>query len=318
MKYRLLLILLLISSFSAAQTFQEWKSRAEKGEVEAMHQMGRFYFVGDSVQQDFKIALSWFQRGVEHNYPHSIYNVALCNLIGAGVRTDTIKAIQILHQAIALGYTPAMGGLATIYRNGGTYANTDSCVYWERKAAELGYIYSQCMLSIYYECGFGVEVNLEEAFKWLLLAAEQGDEMAEEGVAICYRDGKGVQQDSEKMIYWLEKAAIDGRNNSLVYLGFLYQQGLYGLTIDKSKAFELFKIAADSGDSWGAFELGQCYRYGKGTTQDKELARFWIKKAADEGFQSAVDAWKEIDTGIDENELRLRNEEYKQWFKTNR
>ena len=131
-------------------------------------------------------------------------------------------------------------------------------------------------------------------------------------------NGTGVRKDYQKMVMWFERAASHGRNTSRVYLGTLYQWGAYGLPLDKKKAFELFQLAASEGDSWGAFELGQCYRFGSGTVQDKDLARYWIKKAADAGWQSAIEVWQEIDTGIDNDELRRKNEEYKRWFNANR
>ena len=80
----------------------------------------------------------------------------------------------------------------------------------------------------------------------------------------------------------------------------------------------MFQQAAIQGDAWGEFELGECYRFGRGTTQDKELARYWIARSAEQGWQSAIDAWQEIDTGIDPDGLRRKNEEYKQWFNANR
>lgn len=318
MKYRIFIAFLLLPLLLPAQTFKEWKQRAEKGDVEAMHRMGNFYFNGDSVPQNYKIALQWYQKSAKFNYPNSLHNIAIYYFTGRELPADTLKALQLWHQAAAQNFTASMGAIAMVYRNGGTYVNPDSCFYWEYKAAELGDVYSQCLLSLYYERGFGVEQNNEESFKWLLRAAEAGDDIAAEGVAKNYRDGVGVEQDFEKMIQWFEIAAARGRNNSLVYLGTLYQQGMYGLPIDKQKAFDMFQRAAMQGDAWGEFELGECYRFGRGTTQDKELARYWIAKSAEQGWQSAIIAWNEIDTGIDENELRRKNEEYKNWFNANR
>ena len=318
MKNRIVLFLLLFPLVVSAQTFKEWKQRAESGEVEAMHRMGNFYFDGDSVPQSYKIALQWYQKSAKYNYPNSLHNIAIFYLAGVEVPVDTLQAIHLLRRAAAQGFTGSMSGLAMIYRNGGTYINPDSCFYWEHKAAELGDARAQCMLSLYYERGFGVKKDLRKAFEWRLKAAEAGDADAIELVANDYQKGILVMRDYEKMLYWTKIAAERGRDNSIVWLGVLYQQGLYGVPIDKEKAFSLFQQAAMHGNAWGQLQLGECYRYGRGTTQDKEQARYWIKKAAEQGYQPAIEAWNEIDTGIDYDELRRKNEEYKQWFNANR
>lgn len=316
--YTIIILLLICSIVSNGQTFRELKRKAELGEIEAMHQLAKCYHLGDSTQQNYSLAVKWYKQAALKGFPNSLNNLALCYIMGTGVPIDTIYAIQLLHQAADQGLTTSMSGLATIFRKGGSFINPDSCFYWEQKAAEKGVSYSQFMLSIYYEKGFGVHKDAKKSFEWRLRAAECGDALAAEGVAVFYRDGFGVEKNYEQMIFWLEKAAISGQMNSLVYLGTIYQRGMYGLPIDKEKAFVLFMQAANQDDAWGAFELGECYRYGRGTKQDKNLARYWIYKAATQGLESAIEAWREIDTGIDENELRLRNEEYKQWFKTNR
>lgn len=318
MRVTIITLLLVCSIVSNGQTFREWKRKAELGEIEAMHQLAKCYHLGDSILQNYTLAVKWYQQAAQKGYPNSLNNLAICYMMGTGVPIDTIYAIQLLHQAAAQEFTTSMNSLATIFRNGGSFVNPDSCFYWEQKAAEKGDTYSQFMLSIYYERGFGVKSNERKAFEWRLKAAESGDALASEGIAVFYRDGLGVERNYEQMVFWLEKAAANGRLNSLVYLGTIHQQGMYGLAIDKEKAFALFMQAANQDDAWGAFELGECYRYGRGTSQDKNLARYWIYKAATQGHEAAIEAWQEIDTGIDENELRLKNEEYKQWFKTNR
>lgn len=48
------------------------------------------------------------------------------------------------------------------------------------QAASLGSPYGMYLVGLYYECGYGVEIDLEEAFKWYTLAAESGYDATED------------------------------------------------------------------------------------------------------------------------------------------
>ncbi len=41
------------------------------------------------------------------------------------------------------------------------------------------------------------------------------------------------------------------------------------------------------GDMWGQYHLGMMYKDGKGVGKDKDTARFWLQKAADQGHAVA-------------------------------
>jgi TPR repeat protein len=56
---------------------------------------------------------------------------------------------------------------------------------------------------------------------------------------------------------------------------------------DDKKAFELFHQAAEQGDENSLLNLGYCYDEGVGTTKDKMKAMYWYKKAAQNGDLSA-------------------------------
>lgn len=301
----------------SAQTFTEWQQRANQGDVKAMHQMGRFYYFGDSIQQNYKEAVRWYTIAADKGYPNSQNNLALCYLYGDGVPVNIEKAMQLLYLAAAQDLPNAMHILANIFGNKDNIVyNPDSCFYWDKRAADLEYIYSQYQLSLYYENGFGTELNEEQAFNWALKAAQKGYVEAEERVVHLYIDGKGIEKDDEALLYWLQLAASHGRLFCITYLGICYQRGALTLPMDKTKAFKFFKQAAEQEYAWGQYELAVCYQYGRGCLQDKTLARYWYEQAAAQGFETAVQALQEISMGINPIELRYKNEQYRQWFET--
>ena len=65
MKHKTLFVALFFPILLYAQTFEEWKKRAENGDIKAMHQMGRFYDIGDSVPLDYTMAVKWYRLAAE-------------------------------------------------------------------------------------------------------------------------------------------------------------------------------------------------------------------------------------------------------------
>ena len=56
---------------------------------------------------------------------------------------------------------------------------------------------------------------------------------------------------------------------------------------DYDKAFYWFKKSAAQGYAPGEFDLGQCYKDGKGVAKDLKKARLWLQKAAKQGNDGA-------------------------------
>ena len=67
--------------------------------------------------------------------------------------------------------------------------------------AEAGEAGAQCMLSLLYQCGYGVEQDTKAAEKWLLRAAEQQNAVAWNNLGTLYCLGwPGVPRDHEKAL----------------------------------------------------------------------------------------------------------------------
>ena len=65
-------------------------------------------------------------------------------------------------------------------------------------------------------------------------------------------------------------------SQAMVLLGFRYINGLDGLQVDQSKAFELFQRASELGSALGHFHLGNSYQLGNGAEIDmKKAVHHW-------------------------------------------
>ena len=59
------------------------------------------------------------------------------------------------------------------------------------------------------------------------------------------------------------------------------------MTKDEKQAVYWYKKAAEQGYAKAQYNLGACYRDGKGVTKDEKEAVYWYRKAADQGNETA-------------------------------
>ena len=55
-----------------------------------------------------------------------------------------------------------------------------------------------------------------------------------------------------------------------------------------------YKKSAEGGSAMGQYDLGLCYQYGRGVKRDRDTARYWFQKAADQGLEEAKEKLKKI------------------------
>ncbi len=116
------------------------------------------------------------------------------------------------------------------------------------------------------------EAQNEDAFPWFCKAAEAGN-----ADAICYM---GIfENNKEKALTYYLKAIEMGSAMAMSALGQKYLQGLFPVEKDEEKAFDLFKKAAELGNSEGYYWLAMCYRDGSGVEKDFEKAFNYAIKA---------------------------------------
>jgi TPR repeat protein len=73
----------------------------------------------------------------------------------------------------------------------------------------------------------------------------------------------------------------------------MYANG-QGVARDEATAARLFRKAADAGEVFGMFNLGEMYENGVGVTKDLVKARKYYQMAADRGVKEAKAALKRL------------------------
>ena len=93
---------------------------------------------------------------------------------------------------------------------------------------------------------------------------------------------------SEEYQCYLKALEINENNKNAQYdLGLCYEYGR-GVTQDYYEAVKWFRKAAEQGYANAQNNLGNCYYYGRGVTQDYYEAVKWYRKAAEQGNANAM------------------------------
>lgn len=86
---------------------------------------------------------------------------------------------------------------------------------------------------------------------------------------------------------WFNKAAAQGHLMALNMVGRCYDLG-WGVGVDKARAAECFRIAAERGLDWGMYNYATALTLGEGVAEDKAAALGWFEKAGRQGNAKAI------------------------------
>ena len=109
-----------------------------------------------------------------------------------------------------------------------------------------------------------------------------------------YRYGEKAPHDYEQAFKWCSLGAKELDSGSQVILGELLWNG-YGTAVNKGRALRLYKAAAEMDDVQALLKLSRLYLEGDKVGKDVALSTSYLRRAADQGDQSAVAAMQRID-----------------------
>ncbi len=162
-------------SIDYAKAMKYYRIAAERGNTDAMVDIGYMYSNGLGVAKDAAEAVKWYRKAAEQRNSLAQHNLGYKYRYGEGVSQDYVEAVK-----------------------------------WYRKAAEQGLASGQCNLGYMYYMGYGVEKDQVEANKWYRKAAEQGHRSAQYTLGLHHQYGEGVTKDLTQAKYWYEKTAALG------------------------------------------------------------------------------------------------------------
>ena len=242
--------------------------------------------------------LARLRRHVENEVPEAVSFLGLVYRNGYyGLMKSDKKAAKIYRRAVELGDVVAMRSLGHLYEKGlGVKLDKKKAEELYRAAADRGDAVAQNKIAWLLHS----EEKFEEAFRYYALAADQGYTHAEFNLGCSYRGGRGTEVDLGKARYWFERAAAKGYEKAIRELALVQNKIACSLYSEKKfeEAFRYFVLAADQGFTEGEFNLGLCYRYGKGTEVDLGKARYWYERAAAKGYELATRNLADLDARV--------------------
>lgn len=167
-----------------AGELRQYQSGAERGDANAEYELGRMYFWGRGVPQDYAQAHYWYQKAADK------------------------------------GFAKGEDGIGALYYYGNDLPQSYSDAYiWYRKAADHGDAVAQEALGTMNYYGYGVPQSYSGAMAWYQRAADQNYSKADYDIGLMHWYGQGVPRDRNEANRWYRKAANLGNKDAQLVLG---------------------------------------------------------------------------------------------------
>ena len=224
-----------------------YRKAADRGHPEAQFCLGRMFWRGEGVAQNFAEALQWFRKAADQGLANAQDALGFMYGTGKGVVQNYAEAAQWYRKAADQGLAQAQCILGVMHAEGeGVVQNHAEAAQWYRKAADQGLAQAQCILGFKYLVGEGVPADAEEAVQWYLKAAYQDHAEAQFVLGTCYQQGDGAPRNIQEAHRWYLKAAYQDHPEAQFILGLMYWHG-EGVARNHAKADQWFRQAADQG-----------------------------------------------------------------------
>jgi uncharacterized protein len=129
-------------------------------------------FIGDGDESNLERSKAAAKRGD----PAAEYFLGRAYFQGKGVAQDYGKAAELFRRSAEQGNALAQNDLGVMFENGlGVEQNLTEAFSWFTRSAEQGDANGQCNFGRMYATGSGADVDLAKAYQWLSLSAAQGE-----------------------------------------------------------------------------------------------------------------------------------------------
>ncbi len=235
----------------------------EKGNINAMLQLGLLYYQGLGVTKSISESEKWFLKAANLGNANAMNIMGLALKSGEFGKSSLKQAEEWFIKAANLGNDEAMYELGTMYEFGLAGLDFKKAKEWYQKAADKGNAKAKETLATwndnvvestagntYLTLGYAEELkgNFKEAYNQYKLAADNGNVLAMYNMGVFHENGKGVVKDSYAASLYYDLAAKRGHDGALYALGNLYENGK---AVDKNleTAKRYYTQSADKGNT---------------------------------------------------------------------
>ena len=222
----------LYKNHDASKALDLFQTEAEKGNVLALHDLGKMYRNGLLGDENISKSDEYFQKALQ----------------GFLALEPTAKRLRDYVQ-YRIGKMYALGY--------GTEQDYSASFAWFEKSAAAGNKFAQYSLGSLYFYGNGAVQNYEKAFEYYKLSADQDNAYACYETAKMLRDGKGIGKNTEPAEDYFRNAysgfskiANDNPDDNIIYrLGVMTFSGT-GCDVDQERGIELIRQSAELGNEY--------------------------------------------------------------------
>lgn len=244
----------LYKNHDISKAFELYQAEAEKGNVLAIHDIGKMYLNGLLGEDNIPKADKYFQKALQ----------------GFLVLEPNAKRLRDYVQ-YRIGKMYALGY--------GTEQDYTKAFEWFEKSAAAGNKFAQYSLGSFYFYGNGVAQNYEKAFEYYKLSAGQDNAYACYETAKMLRDGIGIEKNLEQAELYFKKAyngfhkiAVKNPDDKILYrLGVMTFSGT-GCDTDRELGIEYIKQSAELGNEYAKAFLENTNRYNLTAAQNAVLS----------------------------------------------
>lgn len=270
-----------------AEAYDCFQTAANLGNACAQCELGTFFRKGVApCQKDLVKAYYWYKKSAEQGNAEGLFFLSMAYKKGDGVSRNAINA---------------------------EYYNKISAMLGDEKAQYsegLGYV--RGILNL--DTGRSIEKDTIKAYGWFMKSAEQGYHPAQYKIGQFWETGTPpCEKNLEKALEWYQKAVQNGSLQAIFSIGQIYSYGIDETNPDDAMANTFFLIAAHRGHVQSMYKIGINLYYGKGILQDKEEAKVWLSRAAEEHNKKACEFIRKLNnptrSDIDQLDTSVLNEE---------
>lgn len=244
----------LYKNHNIVKAFELFRAEAEKGNVLALHDLGKMYRNGLSGEENIPKALQCFEKALQ----------GFLTLEPTAKRLRDYLQYRI-GKMYALGY--------------GTEQDYAKAIAWLEKSAAAGNKFAQYSLGSLYYYGYGVSQSYEKAFEYYKLSADPDNAYACYETAKMLRDGIGIEKNTEQTEVYFQKAyngfqkiADENPDDKILYrIGVMTFSGT-GCNVDRELGIEYIKRSAELGNECAQAFLENMDRYNLTAAQNAVMS----------------------------------------------
>jgi uncharacterized protein len=253
--------------------------------------LGYYHEMGlGGVTKDLEKATEHYWIAAKQNQPQAQFNLATLY--------ESVMSLIGITPALGKSSTESSDGQTTVDKGTSSSSSSSSSIPRENPthqmkcvidlltaSAQQGHSGAQFKLGVILAEGtHGQKQDVQKALVLLKASADNNDPRGQVSMGYCYEIGLGVEKDVQRAIEYYILSSDQDNTTAMFNLGSIYYLGKPPLQKHNfGQAVRLWRRAANLGLDAAQNNLGILYAYGYHVKESVEKARYYFKKAADQG-----------------------------------